>query len=270
MRSLTLRDSRGTDRGIRPMPSACPTCGFPLDPGAACARCASTGTNAGAPANGNDPPRVADPVPTTLPPQPVWAAAATERPEPPPAPSSEDTGSRRARNAAFDIAPSTGKHAAPRSSLDTTPALWLRAAAFFVDLGAVLLLGAIFYVAGAVAYGLSDLRAAGGGSAMSGAATLLASAPTAAIACGLVFFAVTSGYFVWFPGAESRTPGMALFGLRVVRTDGSALGMAGAIQRWGAFLLATAFFGLGVLWTAFSDVQRGLHDHLAGTQVVRA
>lgn len=215
-------------------------------------------------------------MPTTLPPQPVWAAnptataGASTPPAPvvPVAPSSEDTGSRRARNAAFDIAPVTGKH--PRASIDPTPPLWLRAAAFAVDAAAVVAIGALFYVAGALAYGLSDLRAAGGGSVMAGAATLLSSAPAAATACALVFFAVTSGYFVWFPGAESRTPGMALFGLRVVRTNGEALGMAGAIQRWGAFLLASAFFGLGVLWTAFSEVQRGLHDHLAGTQVVRA
>lgn len=244
------------------MPNACPTCGFPLDPGATCSRhdpSSKTGTA----------PHVADPVPTTLPPQPVWAANATPAPVAPAAPpATEDTGSRRARNAAFDIAPATGKQ--PRASLDSTPPLWVRAAAFAVDFGAVVAIGVLFYIAGALAYGLSDLRAAGGGSVVAGVATLLSSAPTAAIACALVFFAVTSGYFVWFPGAESRTPGMALFGLRVVRTDGSPLGMTGAIQRWGAFLIASAFFGLGVLWTAFSEVQRGLHDHLAGTQVVRA
>lgn len=254
------------------MPNACPTCGFPLDPGATCDRCA---TGAAAPL-GKDvkegPRAVTQAGPTTLPPQPAWtntepagaisAAAAT-----PVSPSTEDTGSRRR---AFDIAPVTGKHAAPKSSPDSTPPLWTRAAAFLVDLVAVLALGFLFYLAGAVAYGLGDLRAAGGGSALSGAFAILASAPTAGIACALLLFAVTSGYFVWFQGAESRTPGMALFGLRVLRTDGSPLGMSGAIQRWGAFLLSAAVFGLGLLWTAFSDVQRGLHDHLAGTHVVRA
>ena len=209
--------------------------------------------------------------PPTLPPQPAWTntapagAIAPSTPTPAPA-STEDTGSRRR---AFDIAPVTGKHAAPRSSPDSTPALWTRAAAFLVDAAAVLALGLLFYGAGAVAYGLGDLRAAGGGSAFAGALAILASAPAAGIACALLLFAVTSGYFVWFPGAESRTPGMALFGLRVLRTDGTPLGMSGAIQRWGAFLLAAAIFGIGLLWTAFSDVQRGLHDHLAGTRVVR-
>lgn len=247
------------------MPNTCPTCAFPLDPGAVCSRCAATGEAAAVPPNPG--PHVSDAGPTTLPPQPAWASAA-ESPKPAP-PSTEDTGSRR-RNAAFDIAPVTGKHAAPRTSPDSAPPLQIRAAAFLVDAAAVLAIGLLFYAAGAVAYGLADLRAAGGGSVFSGALALLSSAPAAAVACGLLLFAVTSGYFVWFPGAESRTPGMAVFGLRVVRTDGSALGMTGAIQRWGAFLLAVSFFGLGILWTAFSEVQRGLHDHLAGTHVVRA
>lgn len=249
------------------MPNACPTCGFPLDPGAPCGRCAT-----GAAIESNDGPRgVTQAGPTTLPPQPAWTNAEPPGAIPPSAvpvaPSTDDTGSRRR---AFDIAPVTGKHAAPKSSPDSTPALWTRAAAFLVDLSAVFALGVVFYLAGAVAYGLGDLRAAGGGSAFTGALAILSGAPTAGIACALLFFAVTSGYFVWFPGAESRTPGMALFGLRVLRTDGSPLGMSGAVQRWGAFLLAAAVFGLGLLWTAFSDVQRGLHDHLAGTHVVRA
>lgn len=247
------------------MPNACPTCGFPLDTGAVCGRCA-TGAAANVADSKDGPRSVAQTGPTTLPPQPAWTNLEPAGPIPVSPSSTEDTGSRRR---AFDIAPVTGKHAAPKISLESTPPLWTRAAAFLADLGAVLALGGLFYLAGAVAYGLGDLRAAGGGSAFSGAMAILSSAPTAGIACALLLFAVTSGYFVWFPGAESRTPGMALFGLRVLRTDGSALGMSGAIQRWGAFLLSTAVFGLGILWTAFSDVQRGLHDHLAGTHVVR-
>ena len=239
------------------MPNACPSCGFPLDPGAACARCARAATSTAST--------------TTEPPVPDaqsgWTTPAAE-PAPAPPASNEDTGSRR-RNAALDIAPVTGRHTAPRTSPDPTPKLWLRAAAFGVDLGAVIVIGLLFYTAGAVAYGLPELRAAGGGSALAGALELLSEARAAGTACALLLFALTSGYFVWFPGAESRTPGMALFGLRVVRTDGTPLGMAGAIQRWGAFLFAGALFGLGILWTAFSDVQRGLHDHLAGTHVVR-
>ena len=251
------------------MPNACPTCGFPLDPGADCARCAPS---AQVPPRDAGPSAVAGPAPATIPPQPAWTVGALDAPapatpEPVAPPAEETTGSRRR---AFDIAPVTGKHAAPRSSPDPTPPLWQRAAAFGVDALVVVAIGLLFYIAGAIAYGLGELRTAGGGSAFAGAMELLSAAPAAGTACGLLLFAITSGYFVWFHGAESRTPGMALFGLRVVRTDGSPLGLGGAVQRWGAFLLATALFGLGLLWTAFSDVQRGLHDHLAGTQVVRA
>lgn len=153
---------------------------------------------------------------------------------------------------------------------DGTPGLGSRAAAFGLDALFVGGIVAAYLVVGAIAYGLGDLAVAGGGSAVAGAMRLLAEAPAAAAACGILLFAVASAYFVWFPAAENRTPGMAVFGLRVVRTDGSSLGLWGAMQRWGAFLLAGALFGLGLLWTAFSDVQRGLHDHLSGTAVRRA
>jgi hypothetical protein len=46
--------------------------------------------------------------------------------------------------------------------------------------------------------------------------------------------------------------------------------MLGALSRWGAFLLALAPAGLGVAWAAFSEVQRGLHDHLSRTSVIRS
>ena len=158
----------------------------------------------------------------------------------------------------------------PRVTDTTTPGLHHRAGAFAIDLAVTLGIAAVYVTAASFAYGLADLRAAGGGSAIDGAMRLLSDAPGLATALGILLLAVTSGYFVWFQGAEGRTPGMAVFGLRVVRVDGRPLGVGGAMSRWGAFLLATALFGLGVLWTAFSDVQRGLHDHLSGTSVVRA
>lgn len=207
------------------MASACPDCGFPLDPGAACASCALK------------------------------------------------LAPRRMGTGAFDKASTRAAIAPPvagRATSDTTPQLRLRAAAFAIDLAFVGAIVVVYLVFGAFAYGLSDLRAAGGGNALEGAARILSESPRAAIACGLLLFVVTSGYFVWFQGAESRTPGMSYVGLRVVRADGSALGMWGALSRWGAFLIALALFGLGLLWTAFSDAQRGLHDHLSGTSVRRA
>ena len=172
----------------------------------------------------------------------------------------------------FDKATTQARVAPPaeQRTADGLPELRLRAAAFAIDVAFVGAIVAVYLVCGALAYGLSDLRAAGSGSALDGAGRILAESPRAAIACGLLLFVVTSGYFVWFQGAESRTPGLSFVGLRVVRADGSALGMWGALSRWGAFLIAFALFGLGLLWTAFSDAQHGLHDHLSGTSVRRA
>ena len=66
------------------------------------------------------------------------------------------------------------------------------------------------------------------------------------------------------------TPGKAVLGLRIVggkRRRG--LGLVGAFLRLCAWMVSAATFGLGFLMVAFTRDKRGLHDHLAGTAVVR-
>lgn len=66
------------------------------------------------------------------------------------------------------------------------------------------------------------------------------------------------------------TPGKAVLGLRVIggkRRRGIGLGLA--LLRLCGWLVSAAIFGLGFLMVAFTRDKRGLHDHLAGTAVVR-
>ena len=235
------------------MPPTCPRCEFPLDPGAPCARCPD-----GAPFSevaAVSTPTIATPAP--------WAVA-----EPAADPVAVTSSTRDAKTYRSGIAfdRTLTRTAAP--SVTATASRLARAGAFAIDAACVTTLAAVCLAAGAAAFGLDDLRALGGGHALPGAMRILASNPASLAACLLLVFAIASGYAVWFVGAAGRTPGMARFGLRAVAADGSALGFAGAISRWGAVLVAALPLGLGLAWAALDPDGRGLHDRLAGTRVV--
>ncbi len=73
------------------------------------------------------------------------------------------------------------------------------------------------------------------------------------------FFGITTG----------QTPGKQLFGLLEVDQQGDRLRPKRAIWRAIATTLIGAFYGLGILWVAFSEVNRGWHDFLSGSRVIR-
>jgi uncharacterized RDD family membrane protein YckC len=71
-------------------------------------------------------------------------------------------------------------------------------------------------------------------------------------------------------GLFGATPGKALLGLRVIggkRRRG--LGIPLAFLRLCGVMVSVVLFGLGFLMVAFTRDKRGLHDHLAGTAVIR-
>ena len=70
--------------------------------------------------------------------------------------------------------------------------------------------------------------------------------------------------------AFGATPGKALLGLRVIggkRRRG--LGIVLAFLRLCGVMVSAVLFGLGFVMVAFTRDKRGLHDHLAGTAVIR-
>ena len=74
--------------------------------------------------------------------------------------------------------------------------------------------------------------------------------------------------FFWARGGQ--TPGMRLFGLRVVGDrDGGRIGWRTALLRLLGMYVASAVFYLGFIWILVDKRRRGFHDLIAGTVVVR-
>ncbi|TME92124.1 MAG: RDD family protein [Chloroflexi bacterium] len=90
-------------------------------------------------------------------------------------------------------------------------------------------------------------------------------------AAGIVSFVVGIAYFVYFWSASGggMTPGMRVFGLHVIRTDGSALTITQAVIRYVGLIVAAIPFAIGLIWVAFDSNKQGWHDKIASTYVVK-
>ncbi|HUZ10949.1 MAG TPA: RDD family protein [Acidimicrobiales bacterium] len=77
-------------------------------------------------------------------------------------------------------------------------------------------------------------------------------------------------YFSYQWSLGGRTLGMALFGLRVVRTSGLPISGRQAMPRTLVLPLSFAFAGLGLIGILVQRERRALHDLIAGTVVVYA
>lgn len=81
------------------------------------------------------------------------------------------------------------------------------------------------------------------------------------------------GALIYIPGLWlffSRSPGMALLGLRIVREeDGSRLTVGRVAVRYVGYLLSASFLLFGFAWALFDRRKQTWHDKLAGTVVVR-
>jgi len=75
-------------------------------------------------------------------------------------------------------------------------------------------------------------------------------------------------YFAYSWAVTGKTFGMALLGVRVVRTDGDPAGVRRAIVRTLALPLSFLLCGLGFLGILVGRQRRALHDVIAGTAVV--
>lgn len=74
--------------------------------------------------------------------------------------------------------------------------------------------------------------------------------------------------YFWSSAGGGQTLGMRVFGLRLVKDDGSPLSFVIAIVRWFALLVSFLALGIGVLWVAFTAQKKGWHDLIAGTSVL--
>ena len=86
-----------------------------------------------------------------------------------------------------------------------------------------------------------------------------------------VLFAVWEvSYFGYCWATGGKTPGMALFGLRVIGADGSDAGPWRGVVRALALPLSIVLLGLGFVGILTQREHRALHDLIAGTAVVYA
>ena len=87
---------------------------------------------------------------------------------------------------------------------------------------------------------------------------------------GLVaWLVITFGYFPWFWARLGQTPGMRLFGLRVVRDrDGGPISGGQAVLRLIGFWVNSAVLYIGWIWIFVDSRRRGWHDLIAGTVVI--
>lgn len=134
---------------------------------------------------------------------------------------------------------------------------WIRVLAYIVDSVALF---AISFVLG-LAVGFTA-AAIGGDPQGAGAANI-------ATLIGYVIALVYFPYF-WSHAGNGRTVGMRLFGLKVVRTDGSDLTATQAVIRLVGWFVASLPLLIGLIWVAFDKDKQGWHDKIASTYVIKA
>lgn len=80
---------------------------------------------------------------------------------------------------------------------------------------------------------------------------------------------VLAAFHLWFWTHGGQTLGMKTWRIRVVRADGSPLGLRDAALRYGAAVLSWLPFGLGFWWVLIDPARLAWHDRLSGTRLVR-
>lgn len=81
---------------------------------------------------------------------------------------------------------------------------------------------------------------------------------------------VAGAYFTWFWTHGGQTLPMKTWRFKLVRWDGSPVGVARAIHRYALAILGFFALGLGFLWALVDRDRQFLHDRLAGTALVDA
>jgi uncharacterized RDD family membrane protein YckC len=78
---------------------------------------------------------------------------------------------------------------------------------------------------------------------------------------------VVIGYFAFFWSLVGFTPGKAILGLKVVRSNGGKVSFGRSLLRFFAYWVSALPLFLGFLWVLWDPHRQGWHDKIAGTQV---
>lgn len=85
----------------------------------------------------------------------------------------------------------------------------------------------------------------------------------------VVMFVLTILYYIGFWAWRGQTPGKMAVGVKIVNTDGSAIGIGKAIVRYIGYIISSIIICIGYLMIAWDGKKQGLHDKIAGTCVVK-
>jgi uncharacterized RDD family membrane protein YckC len=85
----------------------------------------------------------------------------------------------------------------------------------------------------------------------------------------LLNMVIASCYEAVFLARSGATPGKMIAGLKVIRPDGSPIGMGRAFGRYFAKLLSGLTLMIGFVMAAFDSERRALHDMVCDTRVIR-
>ena len=75
-------------------------------------------------------------------------------------------------------------------------------------------------------------------------------------------------YEIFFIAKRGATIGKMIFGLKVIRADGSPLSLALSTGRYFAQLINSFTLGIGYFMAGFDDQKRALHDRICETRVI--
>jgi uncharacterized RDD family membrane protein YckC len=86
----------------------------------------------------------------------------------------------------------------------------------------------------------------------------------------LVNLILVIAYEVYFLSTRGATPGKMVFGLKVVRADGSGISRGLAAGRYFASWVSSVTLGIGYIMAGMDDEKRALHDRICDTRVIYA
>ncbi len=85
----------------------------------------------------------------------------------------------------------------------------------------------------------------------------------------LALLVASTVYFIACSAASGQTVGKLSLGIKIIRTDSSALDLRYALIRFVGGVLCMATLGIGFLVIAFDSHKQGMHDRMADTYVVK-
>ena len=81
-------------------------------------------------------------------------------------------------------------------------------------------------------------------------------------------FLILAVFLIGFWSATGQTPGKAVVGIKIVRLDGTNIGLGNAVLRFIGYIVSSIIFFIGFLMIGWHGKKLGLHDLIAATAVI--